>query len=108
MQSDSTFKINNLKPHQVFENHMFSKPYSEMFMQELHLPLLCLFKWLSESLPMCAFILSELMVILTKERCETSSAKRQHTCGLVASELGQECKEQDFIPIIASHSGILS
>lgn len=108
MQSDLTFKINNLKPHQVFESHMLSKPYSEMFMQELHLPLLCLFKWLSESLPMCAFILSELMVIPTKNAVRPHQQKRQHTCGLVESELGQECKEQDFIPIIASHSGILS
>lgn len=57
---------------------------------------------------LCAFILPELMDIPSKERCVASSAKSQHTCGLVLSELGQESGEQAFIPIIASHSGILS
>lgn len=58
--------------------------------------------------PLYVPFLPELMGIPSKDLCVASSAKRQHTCGLVQSELGQESGEQAFIPIIASHSGILS
>lgn len=69
--------------------------------------LLWLSKQLSGSFPVCLHP-PRANGFPSKEHCVVSSAKRRHTCGLVQSELGQESGEQVFIPIIASHSGILS